>query len=299
MRQWKGPLAILGCYVCWGILPVFWKQLGDVSPVYVLAARIIWSLILAAVILSIRRDWGGVRAALRDRAERRRLAAAGVCVTLNWGLYIWAVNAGHLLDASLAYYMNPILAILLGTLVYREKLTRLQWISVAVTLAGLLVTMVRYRQIPWIALLIGGSFALYGAVKKKVRADAAVSMFLETLLPAPVALCVITVMELQGTGAGGVLSGGRWLLLPAAGVVTTIPLMLYAAGIRTTSLSLSGILMYVNPTLQLLLSTVVYHEAFTLTHAILFGFVWTGLLLYLLPELLRHGREKKEGAPCA
>ena len=170
-----------------------------------------------------------------------------VCV--NWGVYIWAVANGHMIDSSLAYYMNPILAILLGTVLFRERLTKLQWLAVAVTFAGLVITVIRYRQIPWIALVIGGSFAVYGALKKQVRSDAAVSTFVETLTLAPFALVLIFWMEAHGTGAAGVLSGWQWLLLPVSGVVTTVPLMFFAAGMKTTPMTLSGILMYINPTM--------------------------------------------------
>ena len=143
-----------------------------------------------------------------------------------------------MLDASLAYYMTPILNILLGTLVFREKLTKLQWLSAAVAFAGLVVTIVRYRQIPWMALIIGGSFALYGAVKKGARAEAGVSVFFETLTLAPFALTFMLAAEVRGAGAAGVLQGARWLLLPAAGVVTTVPLLIFAEGVKSTPLTL-------------------------------------------------------------
>ena len=295
----KGPLWVLACYILWGLLPVFWKLLGDVNSLYVLGARVVWSMVLTGGALLWRRDrLAGVRAALRNRRERTLLAAAGLTITVNWGVYIWAAAHGHLLDASLAYYMNPILAIVLGTVVFREKLSGLQWAAVAVTLTGLIIAVVRWGQFPWIALVIGGSFAVYGALKKTVRSDAAVSTFLETLTVSPLALTAIFYLDAGGRGAVGVLEGWQWLLLPAAGVVTTVPLLLYAAGMKTTPLTLSGILMYINPTLQLLLSVLLYREAFTATHAILFGFVWTGLALYLAAGALAR-RKEKEDSSCA
>lgn len=294
----RGPLYVLTCYILWGLLPIFWKLLGDLDSVYVLATRIVWSMILTGIVLLWRRDrLAGVRAVLRDRREWLLLAAAGCVITVNWGVYIWATAHGHLLDASLAYYMNPILAILLGTVVFREKLSGLQWLAVAVTFTGLVITVIRWKQVPWIALIIGGSFAVYGALKKKVRSDAAVSTFMETLTVAPLSLIVIFWMEARGTGAVGLLEGWRWLLLPASGVVTTVPLLFYAAGMKTTPMTLSGILMYINPTMQLLLSVLLYQEEFTATHAILFGFVWTGLVLYLTAGALER-RHRKEDAPC-
>ena len=296
----KGPLCVLACYVIWGLLPVFWKLLDQVDSLYVLASRIVWSMAFTGVVLLFRRDrFAGVRAAFRDRKERGLLAAAGCVICINWGVYIWAVANGHMIDSSLAYYMNPILAILLGTVVFRERMTRLQWLAVAVTFTGLVITVIRYRQIPWIALVIGGSFAVYGALKKRVRSDAAVSTFVETLTLAPFALLLIFWMEAHGTGAAGVLSGWQWLLLPVSGVVTTVPLMFFASGMKTTPMTLSGILMYVNPTMQLLLSVALYDEAFTTTHAILFGFVWTGLILYLISGIHERRKHREGETPCA
>ena len=294
----RGPLYVLTCYILWGVLPVFWKLLAAVDSLYVLAGRIVWSLVFISAILAVRRGFGAVRAVLGDRRELGRLALAGIFVCVNWGSYIWAVNSGHMLDASLAYYMNPILAILLGTVVFRERLTGLQWLSVAVTFTGLVITILRYRQIPWVALIIGGSFAVYGAIKKGVHVDAGVSVFFETLVLSPFALVFMAAAEVRGAGAVGVLHGWQWLLLPAAGVVTTVPLLFFAKGIKTTPMTLSGILMYINPTLQLLLSVLLYHEEFTVTHAILFGFVWSGLILYMASELLQERKRRREKPSC-
>ena len=222
--QKKGALYVLSCYILWGLLPVFWKQLSAVHSLYILASRILWSLVLTAVILLLRRNrFASVRAVFRDRKEWKLLTLAGFVVCVNWGMYIWAVNNGHILDSSLAYYMNPILAILIGTAVFREKLSRLQWTAVLVAFTGLVIAVIRYREIPWVALIIGGSFAVYGALKKKVRSDSVTSTFIETLTLAPAFLIVLICMEKRGIGAMGVLEGWQWLLLPISGVVTTVP----------------------------------------------------------------------------
>ena len=285
----KGPLYVLGCYIIWGLLPVFWKQLATVNSMYVLGSRIVWSMVLAVMLLALRRDrLTGLQAVFRNKREWMRVSIAGCVICVNWGTFIWAVNHGHMIDSSLAYYMNPILAILIGTIVFRERLNRIQWLAVVVTFTGLVITVIRYRQIPWIALVIGGTFAVYGALKKTARTDALTSMVVETSMLAPVFLVILLWMERQGRGAVGILQGWQWILLPVAGVATSVPLMLFSAGMKTTSMSLSGILMYINPTLQLLVSVWLYHEEFTTTHAILFAFVWGGLVLYLF-----SGRQKK------
>ncbi len=287
----KGPLCVLICYLFWGMLAIFWKLLAAIPPVCLLALRILWSVVFIGGILLVRRRGDAVRAVLRDRKEWLRLSAAGVLICINWGVYIWAVNSGHILDSSLAYYMNPILAIALGTLLFGERLSGLQWMSVAVTAAGLVIAVLRYGRFPWASLVIGGSFALYGAVKKKVHSDADISLFFETLTLTPVMAAIVLWSELHGAGAIGALHGWQWLLLPMAGVVTTLPLLFFAVGIKETSMTLSGILMYVNPTLQLLIGVLLYHERFTTTHGILFGFVWTGLALYLISSLRRREKE--------
>lgn len=298
MLRNRGPLCVLGCYIIWGLLPIFWHMLAGVNALYVLAGRIVWSAVFLLVLLSARHQLGAVWAACRDRAQLVRMMLCGAFICVNWGVYIWAVNGGHALDASLAYYMNPILAVLLGTAVFRERLTPLQWLSVAVTFTGIAVTVVRHGQFPWMALVIGGSFAVYGAVKKGVRAEADISVLVETLTLAPFALAYLLWAEARGTGAVGVLSGWQWLLLPLSGVATTVPLLLFSRGIRTTSMSLSGILMYVNPTLQFLVSVAVFHEKFTATYGVLFGFVWSGLALYLMAGFVRRRRERKENTGC-
>ena len=244
----KGTLNVMACYIIWGILPIFWKTLSAVNPVYVLAARIFWTMIFAALILLLGKRLSLIKSVLRNRDELIRLAFCGVFISLNWGSYIWAVNSNHMLDSSLAYYMYPILSILLGMLVFRERLTKLQWLSVAVTLTGIIITVVRYGQFPWISLVIGGSFAIYGVIKKKVFSSAGVSVFFETLFISPITLAFMIWSDIGGNGAVGVLQNAQWLLLPAAGIVSVVPLLFFAQGIKTTPMSLSGLLMYINPT---------------------------------------------------
>jgi len=251
---------------------------------------------MMAAVLMLQRKGKQVREA--GRQELLQMALASVFVCINWGGYIWAVTHERVLDASLAYYMNPIVAILLAAVVFRERLTKLQWLSVGVTFTGVVIAVIRYRQVPWLALTIAVAFGIYGGFKKGVRAESAVSVFYEALVLTPLAVGYMIFMEVRGTGAVGVLHGWQWLLLPMAGVVTAIPLLLYAKGLKTTPLSLSGILMYVSPTIQLLLSVWLYGEEFTTTHAILFGFVWSGLVLYLVSGWLNDRKHRKEERVC-
>ncbi|MBR7147061.1 MAG: EamA family transporter RarD [Oscillospiraceae bacterium] len=290
----KEPLLVLCCYILWGLLPIFWKTLASVDAFYILSVRIVFSLLFVALILIASGQFSAVRAALADRRERRLLFAAGWLVCANWGAYIWAVNNGHVLDASLAYYINPIMSILLGAFVFRERLSRLQWVSVALVTVGIIVTAVRFGTVPYLALLIAGSFALYGAAKKNVKSTSAVSLFVETLVTVPFAAVFLGWMESRGAGALGAMHGAQLLLLPLAGIVTAVPLLFYAAGIRKTPYAVAGILMFINPTLQFLLGVFLYGEPFTSTHALLFVFVWAGAALFAVGNL----RGKKEKDLC-
>lgn len=291
----RGAACVLGCYVMWGLLPIFWKQLSAVDSLYVLATRAIWAFLITGVILALRRDrFAGVRDVLRSKKERLQLTVSGWAICVNWGLYIWAVSHDRILDSSLATYLNPILAIALGALVFREKLSRLRWLAVAIAAFGFLIATLRYGQIPWLALAISSSFTLYGAVKKSVKTDSVTATFYETMILMPFAVALVVWMEFRGTGAAGILHGWQWLLLPMSGLVTGLPLVLFSSGLKTTPMTLAGILMYINPTLQLLVSVGVYHEAFTTTHAILFVFVWVGLALYLVSGFLERRRREEQ-----
>lgn len=293
----RGAACVLGCYVMWGLLPIFWKQLSVVDSLYVLATRAIWAFLITGVILALRRDrFAGVRGVLKNKKERLQLTVSGWAICVNWGLYIWAVSHDRILDSSLATYLNPILAIALGAMVWREKLSRLRWLAVAIAASGFLLATLRYGQIPWLALAISFSFTLYGAVKKSVKTDSVTATFYETMILMPFAVVLVVWMEFRGAGAVGILHGWQWLLLPMSGLVTGLPLVLFSSGLKTTPMTLAGILMYINPTLQLLVSVAVYHEAFTTTHAILFVFVWAGLALYLVSGFLE--KRKREEQVC-
>lgn len=291
----KGPLNVFACYAAWGILPLFWRCLGELPPLCVLGYRILFSLAFAAACLTVMGRWDAAAAALRDRRERRCLTLAGLVIAVNWGSFIWAVNSAHVLDSSLAYYMYPILSILTGAIFFRERLTAPQWVAVGLMAAGIAAVSVRCGQVPWLALLIGGSFVLYGVVKRSVTCGAEVSLFAESLVTAPLALACVAWFEHADAGAAGRLQGAQWLLLPAAGIVTALPLLFFARGIRETPHVLSGLLMFVNPTLQLLIGVFLLDEPFTAAHAILFAFIWGGLALFSAESYTAAIKRRRRG----
>ncbi len=277
----KGPFYVTLCYVLWGVLPVFWKLFGAVSSLYILACRVVFSLIFCFVVVLLEGKLDALRALFQDKKQCLLLCACGIMITVNWGSFIFSVSTGRVMESSLAYYMNPIMAIVLGFFVFRERLKPIQWIAVGLALIGILVPLVSYGKIPWLALVIGITMAIYSAMKKYVKVDSEISIFMETLFVSPFALVYIIYAEHTGAGASGLLHGWQWLLLPAAGIVTSVPLALLSFGIKTTPLSLSGILMYINPTLQLLVSVLLFHEKFTIINGITFAFVWVALLLFI------------------
>lgn len=291
----KGTLMVFVSYVLWGLLAIFWKLLSDIDSAYVLCCRIVFSLVVSAALLPLTGGWAEALRVLRDRRLLLRMLACGVLISFNWGVLIYCVSVGRVLDVSLAYYINPLLAILLGFLLFREKLTCAQWVSVAIAAAGVAAPMVMAGQFPWLALLCGLSFALYGAVKKGADIPGGVSTFVETLLVAPIALAVAVIMELGGGPIStGAISGWRLLLLPAAGAVTFLPVYLYSAGIRDTSMGLSGILMYINPTLQLLCGIWLFDETMSQEMLVTFVCVWIATIIYLVSGAIE--RKKAAGA---
>lgn len=284
----QSAIYVLLCYILWGMLPIFWKQLSAVNSLYILASRITFSMVFCALLVYLTRQLPQLQALHKDRRQLKLLFVASLLITANWGFYIFAVNSGHILDASLAYYLNPTMVIILGAVFYHERLNRLQGIAVALSVIGVMYSVISYGKIPVFALVIGGTFALYGAVKKQVYVSSIVSTLLETMLVSPVFLLIMAYMESKGTGCIGVLHGWQYLLIPVTGVVTSVPLLVYARGIQGTSLALSGILMYINPTLQLLIGVFLYGETFTRVHAVTFLFVWAAVILFVGDSLCKR-----------
>ena len=284
----KSSLSVLGCYVLWGLLPIFWKLLANVDSVYVLAQRVLFSCIFCLAIILLKKNGSSVKNILKSKTERRRYFVCGILISINWGVYILTVAMGKILEASLAYYMNPLFSVVIGALIFKEKLSAVQWVSVGLALVGVMISVIAYGNVPYLAIIIGLSFALYGAMKKTIKAESEVSICMETMSVLPLALAFIVYAQLSGYTTFSSLSNAEMLLLAASGAVTSIPLMLFAKGIRGTSITTSGILMYINPTLQLLVGVLIYNEVFTKMNAITFAFVWAAVILFVLDSLRKH-----------
>lgn len=284
----RSSLSVLGCYVLWGLLPIFWKLLANVDSVYVLAQRVLFSCIFCLAIILLKKNGSSVENILKSKTERRRYFVCGILISINWGVYILTIAMGKILEASLAYYMNPLFSVVIGALIFKEKLSAFQWVSVGLAFVGVMISVIAYGNVPYLAIIIGLSFALYGAMKKTIKAESEVSICMETMSVLPLALVFIAYAQASGYTSFSSLSTTEMLLLIASGPVTSIPLMLFAKGIKETSITTSGILMYVNPTLQLLVGVLIYNEAFTKMNAITFAFVWAAVILFVLDSLNKH-----------
>jgi chloramphenicol-sensitive protein RarD len=277
----RGILYALGAYLCWGLFPIYWKLLYQVSVLQLLGHRILWSFLLLAVILLITRRWADFRAKLSPKVFRIYLAAA-LLVGVNWLTYVWAINAGFIIETSLGYFINPLLSVLLGVIFYRERLRPTQWIPILLAAAGVIYLTVSYGSLPWIALTLAFTWAFYGLVKKAAPLGSLYGVTLETAILFLPALGYLIFVDVSGSGMF-LHSGIRIdLLLAGAGAVTTIPLVMFAKAARRIPLSLIGILQYISPTMQFIIGYAVYHEAFSQSRLIGFGIVWLALIIFWL-----------------
>jgi chloramphenicol-sensitive protein RarD len=279
-----GTISALLAFTLWGILPLYWKMIHQIPPLEILAHRIFWSFILVTGLLTYRNEWKEIKTVLQQKGKMGIIILAAAAITMNWGIYIWAVNTGCLVEASLGYYINPLLAVFLGMTLFKEKLSRWQITSLALAAVGVGILTIQYGRVPWIAFTLAVSFALYGVLKKLVKVSAMVSFALETAVTAPIAILYIISKQVEGTGALGFSSIGTTLLLVGAGVVTAIPLLLFAHGAQRIQLSTLGFTQFIAPTISLLIGIFIFHEQFTPTHMLSFSFIWCALLLYSISQ---------------
>jgi len=296
----KGLAAIFASFVFWGLVPLYWHLLQQVPSLLVIAHRVVWSALLVVGWLGARDGFGWLRRIRARPHALRYLGASGLLIGFNWGLYIWAINSGHVIESSLGYFINPLLSVLLGVLVLKEQLNRLQWLAVACAAAGVAWLTWSAGAPPWIALCLALSFALYGLVRKLVAVEPVGGLAVENLYLFLPALAVLAWGE-AGHG-GGFLHGyglGVDALLIAGGAVTALPLVGFAYGVQRIPLSVVGLLQYVSPTLQLLIGAAVFGEPFGAARALGFGAIWFGLALFAGDGLWRaraKGRAAAAGA---
>jgi chloramphenicol-sensitive protein RarD len=282
----------LAAYTIWGLFPLFWPLLEPTPAIQILAHRMLWSLVFIAGVLAVRRRWAFVLALRSDRRRVGLLTLAAVLISVNWGVYIWAVNAGHVLESSLGYFVTPLVSIALN-----ERLRRVQWIAVALGVVAVVVISVGYGRLPWIALTLAASFGSYGLVKKLAHAPAVESLAVETSVLALPALAYLVVVQLRGSGSFGHVAVGTDLLLASTGIVTAVPLLFFAAATRRVPLTIIGLLQYLTPVLQFALGIVVRHEKLPGTELAGFALVWVALAILGVSELLEWRRNRAQPSP--
>jgi chloramphenicol-sensitive protein RarD len=285
----RGVAAAVAAYAVWGFFPLYFKALGGLPALEVLAHRIVWSALFLALLVAATGRVGEVVRVLRSPARLGVLAATTGLIAVNWGLFVWAVNGGRIVEASLGYFVNPLVNVLLGALFLGETLSRLSRWAVGVAAAGVLVLAVHVGTLPWLPILLAVSFGLYGLLRKWAEVDAVTGLLVETLLLAPLAVAWLALLESRGTGALG--TGLRiTLLLAAAGPVTALPLVWFGLAVRRLRLSTVGFVQYMTPSMQLLLAVWLYGEPFTRFHALAFGLIWCSLAIYTFEALWRQRR---------
>lgn len=292
-QEVSGVLYALTAFGIWGISPVYFTAVEAVPSLEVLAHRVVWGMLLLFTILLVKRRAWRVVYELRAARRLRFYLATTLVLSANWLTFIWAVQHQHVLAASLGYYINPLVSVMLGVLFLGERLSAPQVLAVALATGGVLNLVLGYGAVPWISLILAFSFGTYGLLRKKAGVDAMIGLAIETLLLAPVALLYLGVLAERGIGAFGRLGWPMDLLLSLSGPVTALPLLCFLEGARRLRLSTVGLLQYLAPTLQLLLAVLLYHEPFHRSQLITFACIWLALGLYSFDAFFaRRGDQK-------
>jgi chloramphenicol-sensitive protein RarD len=293
----KGILYAVGAYLIWGLVPIYWKLIKHVPAIQLIGHRIIWSFLLLAAIIFVTRKWRELRAPIFDRKILSIYFIAALLVGANWLIYVWAVNSSYIIEASLGYFINPLLSVFLGVVFLRERLRPFQWIAIGLAAAGVLYITFDYGHLPWISLGLAFTFGFYGLVKKIAPLSSLSGLTLETGILFLPAVLFLAYQDWQGQGAflhTGIVSD---FLMAGAGFITTIPLLLFVSAARRIPLTMVGIIHYITPTCQFLLGVLVYGEAFRATRAIGFGIVWAALIIFGVEGYLSHRTAPPKSAP--
>jgi len=284
-------------FFCWGLFPLYFHAIGEVPPIEILAHRMLWSLLFLGIVLTVRRQWGWVGQVASQPRVIAGFVASAFLLSGNWFIYIWAINNGHVIDASLGYFITPLLNVMLGFLLLHERPRRLQWLAIAVAACGVAQLAWQSGQMPWIALALAVTFGGYGLLRKTARLGALEGLSFETMILFPLALAYVAWLSWHGqnTFMNSAHDSTRWLLA-ASGPITAVPLLMFASGARRIPMSALGLLQYISPTMQLLLGVWLFHEAFTAERMTGFLTIWSALALYAAEGLWRARRAAPAGA---
>ncbi|ATM88214.1 EamA family transporter RarD [Yersinia massiliensis] len=292
-RTRQGIFFALAAYFIWGIAPAYFKFIQEVPADEILTHRIIWSFFFMLILLTVSRNWPQVRSAFRHGKRVLLLAVTAVLIASNWLIFIWAVNNNHMLEASLGYFINPLVNVLFGMLFLGERFRRLQWVAVSLAFGGVLIQLWQFGSLPVIGLSLAITFALYGLIRKKLGVDAQTGMLIETMWLLPVAAIYLFFIADSPTSHMGANAWSLNVLLAAAGVITTIPLLFFTAAATRLKLSTLGFFQYLGPTLMFILAVTFYGETVGSDKMVTFACIWAALLLFTLDALYTQRRSRR------
>ncbi|WP_307761280.1 EamA family transporter RarD [uncultured Phascolarctobacterium sp.] len=288
----QGIIYSLTAYLLWGILPIYWKTLGSVQAFEILSNRFIWSCVFVWVLIiasgKVKSFLAETQSILSNRQQSLAMLAAAVTISFNWGLFIWAVNDGRIVETSMGYYINPLVSIVFGVFFLKERLDTWQMAAVGCAVIGVGTMLWNLGQLPWVSVSLAMSFALYGLIKKCLAVTTMTSIMLETLLITPLAIAYEYYLSLEGVSAYQTASTGMLIMLACAGIVTATPLLFFTAGAKLLPLKIVGFLQYIAPTISLLIGVFLYKESFTSVHMVAFGWIWFGLFLFTISQVKRQ-----------
>ena len=296
-----GVIAGLSAYLLWGFIPLFFKLVAHVPPIVVLSHRILWSALFVAAILTLTGQWPDVLAAVRRRATLLALAASTAMIAVNWFVFLWAVTNNQVVQAGLGYFINPLVSVLLGMVFLRERLRPAQAAALLLAAAGVMVQVVARGSFPWVALSLAWSFGVYALLRKTAPVGPLVGLFVETALLIPFAAWFAIGFTFEGAGGSDPVTPGTYALLAASGVITAVPLILFATAARRLTMATLGFMQFLSPSCQLLLAVFAFREPFTKWHLLSFGLIWLALALYCLEAFRAYRRptDPSKDVTCA
>ncbi|MDT7570256.1 MAG: chloramphenicol-sensitive protein RarD [Actinomycetota bacterium] len=293
----RGAVFGATAYLLWGIFPLYFPLLDPAGAVEVLAHRIVWSLVVVVVLVQVTRRWPAVRAVLADRRKVARLGAAAVFLAVNWGVYIYGVTTDRVVETSLGYFINPLVTVMLGVVVLRERLRPAQWAALGVATTAVVFLAVEAGRLPWIALVLAFSFGTYGLLKKTSQVGALEGLTVETAVLTPLALAYALAIQVSGDATLTSHGPGHAVLLVLTGVITAVPLLFFGAAASRVPLTTLGLLQYLAPTMQFLLGVLFFHEDMSAVRLLGFGLVWLALVMFTADLLGQRRRSMGLAVP--
>lgn len=292
----KNKTALLigvGSFLTWGMLAIYWTQLKSVDPIEIVAHRAVWSVVFAGILTVCLRQGLQVIKAFKTSKLLLALICSSCLIALNWGIYIWAVINGRIVETSMGYYINPLFNVAASALIFRVALNKYQAVAIGFACIGVAIIIIGYGKVPYVAITLAASFCIYGVIRKVVPIDAMAGLFVETVIIACPALIYILYKTVDGTGALVTADNFTLFLLVLGGIVTTLPLAGFAYAAKILNLSTVGIMQYISPTVSFLIGVFMYNEVFTNTHLMSFIFIWIGLVIYTADSIIKYEKEKK------